>query len=169
MKDLSRKVLNLFIVLALLLVLVPQQHSTATPMRSEVRPEEVKDPETYFTEMVAGPEKEALGETQMARSRVLTVAGWHFKAYWDQCDFFDGENFGTIAPRTTLDWTCYISAPLILPSGSKITRVDLNYYDRSDKNLSVKAKQKCPIAGKIEMSYSIIKVVSIGLPFSFLP
>ncbi|NLA79775.1 MAG: hypothetical protein GX853_03380 [Chloroflexi bacterium] len=135
MKDLSRKVLNLFIVLALLLVLVPQQHSTATPMRSEDRPEEVKDPETYFTEMVAGPEKEALGETQMARSRVLTVAGWHFKAYWDQCDFFDGENFGTIAPRTTLDWTCYISAPLILPSGSKITRVDLNYYDRSDKNL----------------------------------
>ena len=138
MKDLSRKVLNLFIVLALLLVLVPQQHSTATPMRSEDRPEEVKDPETYFTEMVAGPEKEALGETQMARSRVLTVAGWHFKAYWTEClDKFQNYPVGRIGPKATLTEECMITAPLILPNGTKITHVDVNYFDESDEDLKL--------------------------------
>jgi hypothetical protein len=129
---------NLLTVLALLIFLVPQQYIAAVPLKSEASPNVPHDGETYFPEMIAGPEKEPLDETQLANSRVLSIAGWHFKAYFDPClDKFRNDAFGRVGPRSDLTLDCYITVPLLLPSGTKITRVVLNYYDDSDKDLNL--------------------------------
>lgn len=129
---------NLLTVLALLIFLVPQQYIAAVPLKSEASPNVPHDGETYFPEMIAGPEKEPLDETQLANSRVLSIAGWHFKAYFDPClDKFRNDAFGRVEPRSDLTLDCYITVPLLIPSGTKITRVVLNYYDDSDKDLNL--------------------------------
>jgi hypothetical protein len=130
MSSKHKRILNLIVILGLLLVMLPQRSTTAQPVKTEMSPTGVlEDPSEMFRRPYAGPEKELNSHLQ-ANGKLLNIAGWHFRPYFERCEgLFTGFGLGQIRPVDSMPDYCWITYPLLLPSGTTIDWVFFNFYD----------------------------------------
>lgn len=80
----------------------------------------------------SGPGKDESKAIINSNVQVVAIAGWYFVPARVECPMYNWF-YGAIGPSDDppLSSGCYLTFPVLLPSGTKITRIDLNYYDIS--------------------------------------
>lgn len=124
------------IVLALslfLLLLSQQQNAIAQPANTGFSDEGSTSFDGSAPELTpSGPGKDESKAIINSNDQVITIAGWYFVPARVECPMYNWF-YGAIGPSDDppLSSGCYLTFPVLLPSGTKITRIDLNYFDLS--------------------------------------